>query len=260
MHIYQLGWNWEHPETWAAERPNGHFGLQLILVRTGGRLCMDTKEYRVGKNTLFLVESCLPHSIYAEGQPYADDWIRFSVDPDDAVFMNSLELPFNVPIQMTDDSVSRLIAAAEEIFRSDVPKKNDTLNYILKAILCHIGACAAPQQKHPKNHYDRALDELRREIYDNPAHDWNVPQIAEDLSLSVSHFQRLYKKHFGVSCMNDVFISRMNYAAKLLLQTEYTAKEIAYMCGYQSYENFSRAFTKYACVSPVQYRIRFKES
>lgn len=260
MHIYQLGWNWEHPETLAIERPHGHFGSQIILVRTKGRLRMDQKEYRVEKNTLFLVESCLPHCIYADGEPYADDWIRFTIDQEDAEFIDSLKLQFNVPIQLKDDSISKLIAVGVDIFNSDVVRKNDTLNHLLKAILSHISECSASEFESRPNHYDKELDKIKREIYDDPARDWNIPQIAEYLNVSASHFQRLYKKRFGISCMNDVFISRMQYAKNLLLKTDLSAKEIAFMCGYQSYENFSRSFVKYACISPVQYRSKFKES
>lgn len=260
MHIYMLGWNWEHPDTLAIERPNGHFGSQIILVRSKARLRLGKKEYRVEKNTLFLVESCLPHCIYADGEPYIDDWIRFSIDQEDADFISSLHLPWNVPIPLKDEGISKMIAASVEIFNSDVARKNETLNHIMQAILLHVSQCAVPEQKKRPNYYDEALDRIKREIYDDPSHDWNIPKIAEDLNISASHFQRLYKNRFGVSCMNDVFISRMNYAKKLLLETDYSAKEIAILCGYQNYENFSRSFVKYACVSPVQYRSKFKES
>ena len=40
MVIYQLGWHWEHPDTLAIERPNGHFGTQVLLVQSKGRLIM----------------------------------------------------------------------------------------------------------------------------------------------------------------------------------------------------------------------------
>ena len=260
MHIYMLGWNWKHPDTFAIERPNGHFGMQLILVRSKGRVKMDDKEYRVNKNTAFLVESCLPHCLYADGEEYADDWIRFSIDHEaDGDFMDSLQLEFNVPIVLQDDAISQMIAAGVEIFKSDAAQKNETLNYLLRAILRHISEYVRQPDKRDQNYYTEALDRIRREIYDDPAHDWKIPEIAENLSISVSHFQRLYKKRFGVSCMNDVFISRMNYAKKLLLETDYSAKEIAYMCGYQNYENFSRTFVKYGCISPVQYRSKYKE-
>ena len=120
MHIYMLGWNWKHPDTFAIERPNGHFGMQLILVRSKGRVKMDDKEYRVNKNTAFLVESCLPHCLYADGEEYVDDWIRFSIDHEvDGDFMDSLQLEFNVPIVLQDDAISQMIAAGVEIFKSD---------------------------------------------------------------------------------------------------------------------------------------------
>lgn len=261
MHIYMLGWNWKHSDTLAIERPNGHFGSQIILVRSKGRIIMDDREYHVKKNTVFLVESCLPHCIYADGEEYVDDWIRFSIDQeDDRDFMDSLDLEFNVPIELKDDAVSHMIAAGVEIFQSDVPHKNETLNFMMRTILRHINEYVKPQNKRDSNYYAEALDKLKKEIYEDPSHDWTIPKIAEDLNISVSHFQRLYKKRFGVSCMNDVFISRMNYAKKLLLETEYSAKEIAFMCGYQSYEYFSRSFVKYACVSPAQYRTKFKEA
>lgn len=259
MHIYQIGWNWKHPETFAIERQNGHFGLQIIVVRSKGRLILGTNEYRVEKNTAFIIESCLPHCIYADGEEYADDWVRFSLDKEDNEFIESLNLEFNTPIRLKNDIISNLISTATDIFNSDITVKNETLNYILKAILCHISEYTASTSKKNRNYYDKALDKIKKDIYSNPSDDWSLPRIAEKLNISVSHFQRLYKKRFGVSCINDVFISRMQYAKQLLLQTDYPVKEIAFMCGYQSYEYFSRSFVRYACISPVQYRNKFKE-
>lgn len=260
MHVYQMGWNWKHPETLCIERPNGHFGMQIILVRTKGRLIMGSKEYRVEKNTAFIVESCLPHCIYADGEEYADDWVRFSLETEDSEFIDSLSLEYNVPIKLNDDSVSKLIDAGTEIFNSDISVKNETLNHVMKAILRCISECITPSSGKKHNYYDEELDKIKKEIYDHPAFDWSVPVVADKLNISVSHFQRLYKNKFGISCINDVFNSRMQYAKQLLLNTDYSVKEIAFMCGYQSYEYFSRSFAKYACVSPAQYREKFREN
>ena len=259
MHIYQLGWNWKHPDTLCIERPDGHFGMQIILTRSKGGLKMGSKEYRVEKNTVFIVESCLPHCIYADGEEYIDDWIRFNYDTEDSEFVDSLKLEYNVPIKLTDDSVSKLIAAGTEVFGSDISVKKEILNYIMRSILCCISESIAPSSGKKENYYDKELEKIKKEIYDNPSFDWSVPVVADKLNISVSHFQRLYKNKFGISCINDVFNSRMQYAKQLLLQTDHSVKEIAFMCGYQSYEYFSRSFTKYACVSPVQYREKFKE-
>ena len=102
MYLYQLGWNWKHSADLKIERPNGHFGMQLIVVRTRGRLRMGGAEYRVKPNTAFLVQSCLPHCIYADGEPYADDWIRFSPEQDDHDFLDNLKVRWNEPIQLPE--------------------------------------------------------------------------------------------------------------------------------------------------------------
>ena len=259
MFIYQLGWHWAHAEPFAIERPNGHFGHQIILTRSKGRLKMGDKEYHVEKNTVFIVTSCLPHCIYSDGEEYCDDWIRFSPEQEDIEFFSALSPLMNVPIKLNDDGVSNLIAGAVEIFNSEIPQKKETLHHILCAILTHISASAVPAKKAKHNYYDEELDKLRKQIYDDPGHEWSIPDIADKLSISVSHFQRLYKNRFGVSCMNDVFMSRMDYAKQLLMNTELPANEIAEKCGFNNYEYFSRSFTKYACVSPVKYRSKFKE-
>ncbi len=257
--IYQLGWHWKHPENFVIERPNGHFGSQIILVQSKGRLVMGDIEYHAEKNTAFVVSSCLPHCIYGDGEEYCDDWIRFSLEKEDQEFISSLGLEFNKPVKLNDDGVSKLIAAAEDIFNSAIPNKKTALHHILCAILIHISENAVPVQKKKHNYYDEELDKLKKQIYDDPSHDWNIPEIAEKLNISVSHFQRLYKNRFGVSCMNDVFMSRMEYAKQLLMNTELTANEISEKCGFNNYEYFSRSFAKYACMSPIKYRSKHKE-
>lgn len=258
MFIYQLGWHWTHPADLVIERENGHFGHQILLVQSKGRIKMGEKEYHVEKNTVFLVSSCLPHCIYGDGEEYCDDWIRFSIEQEDQDFISGLGLEFNVPVKLHDDGISKLIAAAEDIFNSSVPQKKSALHHILCSILIHISVNSAPTKK-KHNYYDEELDKLRKNIYDDPAHEWNIPEIAEKLNISVSHFQRLYKNKFGVSCMNDVFMSRMEYAKQLLMNTDLTANDISDKCGFNNYEYFSRSFTKYACMSPVKYRNKYKE-
>ena len=254
MYLYQLGWNWKHSADLKIERPNGHFGMQLIVVRTRGRLRMGGAEYRVKPNTAFLVQSCLPHCIYADGEPYADDWIRFSPEQDDHEFLDNLRVRWNEPIQLPDDSVSKMIAAAESVSKSDLPDKHVILHHMMIAMLLFIEGCDAPRSNEKKNYYDSQLEELRKQIYDNPDRDWNIPEIADTLSISVSHFQRLYKQRYGISCTNDIFMSRMEYAKQLLIETDLSANEIAFRCGYRSYAHFSRSFTKYACDPPAKYR------
>ena len=254
MRIYALGWHWEHTADFEKLRPEGIHGMQIILVQSKARIGMGEKQYQVKPNTAFVVESCFPHSLYADGEPYTDDWIRFDLENDDSQFLSELGIIFNVPIPLRTDIVSRLIAVCEDIYQSEQTEKEAVLRYLLSAIFMQIRSEYNPQEMKQKTHYDTEMERIRQQIYEQPEADRTIEQIAEQLNLSVSHFQRLYKQRFGIPCSKDILTSRMEYAKQLLTTTDLSAIEIAERCGYADYSHFSRVFAKYACVSPAKYR------
>ena len=180
MFIYMLGWHWEHKEGFAIERPDGHFGTQLIVVQSKGRIVMGDREYRVGKNTAFLVKSCMPHCLYSDGEDYCDDWIRFNLEQEDMEFIDGLGLEYNVPINLKDNSISKLIAACEEIFNSDIAEKKAILDSIMRAIILELNGCCSPREKTKHNYYSEEFEKVRREIYAHPEREWNIPDIAAE--------------------------------------------------------------------------------
>ncbi len=254
LRIYALGWHWEHTADFEKLRPDGIHGMQIILVQSKARIGMGDKLYQVEPNTAFVVESCFPHSLYADGEPYTDDWIRFDLENDDIQFLNELGITFNVPIPLASDTVSRLIAVCETVFRTDQAEKDAALRHLLSAIFMQIKSDFAPQETKSRTHYDIEIERIRKQIYSQPAANWNIEQIAEKLNLSVSHFQRLYKQRFGIPCSKDILTSRMEYAKQLLATTDLSAIEVAEKCGYTDYSHFSRVFQKYACEPPSKYR------
>lgn len=259
MYLYQLGWSWKHPADFHIDRPNGLHGMQLLVIKTKARVSIGGHQYNVQPNTAFLIESCMPHTLEADGCEYSDDWIRFTPEQEDHTFIDSLSLTWNMPIVLPDETVSQMIAVCVKLSDAELPDKNPMLHHIMVSILLYLNAQAQPKSARRRHYYDPKLDVLRKRIYSNPAEEWSIPQIAEELCISASHFQRLYKQRFGISCMNDIFMSRMEYAKKLLLETELSAAEIAEQCGFHSYEHFSKSFSKYACMPPARYRAANKD-
>ena len=98
------------------------------------------------------------------------------------------------------------------------------------------------------------LAALRRRIANQPAQDWNVPAMAAQLHISAGYLQLLYKRQFGVSCMDDVIASRVRLAKDYLTHTRMRVQEIAAMCGYNNAEHFSRQFRKLCGATPGQFR------
>ncbi len=101
--------------------------------------------------------------------------------------------------------------------------------------------------------YYRPLVVLRREIYEFPGRSWSLPMCSDRLNVSVTYFQKIYRRTFGVTCMQDIQKSKLDYAKKLLIHTNDTLQIIAERCGYD-YSHFMRLFKKETGITPTEYR------
>ncbi len=124
-------------------------------------------------------------------------------------------------------------------------------------IMSEITELLRAEEKHRYSYseqiYYSALVTLREQIYRHPERDWSLNMCCQKLDMSVSNFQRIYRKTFGASCMHDVQQSKLSYAKKLLLNSTDTLQVIAHKCGYD-YSHFMRSFKKETGMTPTEYR------
>jgi AraC-like DNA-binding protein len=78
----------------------------------------------------------------------------------------------------------------------------------------------------------------------------SIPQLARMVSLSESHFRRLFHQIFGVAPQEYLNSIRINRAKDLIWSGEYTLSEIARRTGFTNIYYFSRAFRKATGVAP----------
>ena len=74
------------------------------------------------------------------------------------------------------------------------------------------------------------------------------------MSLSVPHFQALYKEEFGISCYEDVINARMEKARYYLKNTVLPIKTVAELCGYANDVHFIRQFRQRTGMTAGEYR------
>lgn len=82
----------------------------------------------------------------------------------------------------------------------------------------------------------------------------SVETVAASVSLSPSHFSRLFKARTGYSPHEYIVLRRIDEAKSLLHTTSLSVKQIAFRVGYHSEVNFISSFTAKTGMSPAAFR------
>ena len=105
--------------------------------------------------------------------------------------------------------------------------------------------------------YVRDLRTLCEQIAASPERNWNFRVQAKQLSISESHFRRIFKKSTGLSPVQYLIECRISLAKQLLLTTGMRVNEIGRELHFEDEFHFSRTFKKRVGVSPNKFRGRY---
>lgn len=81
-----------------------------------------------------------------------------------------------------------------------------------------------------------------------------VNTLATIANMSVTHFNRTFKKELGMTPIEYLIAIRLTQAKKLLLRFDYSITDISLKCGFNSNAHFSSTFQKKLGLTPTEYR------
>lgn len=88
--------------------------------------------------------------------------------------------------------------------------------------------------------------------FNNP--NLRITELAQESNMSTSAFGHFFKKCTNKSFTQFVVDLRLGHASKLLLDSNLTISEIAFVSGFNNIANFNRLFKKNKFLTPKQYR------
>jgi len=91
-------------------------------------------------------------------------------------------------------------------------------------------------------------------IQTNLDKDLNIKVTADYIGMSIGYFSRFFSKTFQCSFTEYLTRSRINFAAKLLKDTDMQIIDICYSSGFSSPNQFNRVFKKEMKMTPSEYR------
>lgn len=220
-----------------------------------GSVLLEGKRYPVKANEGMLIQPNRTFAIEAdEFDPWVCFWLAFDGSSAaaclEALGLGAEQEPFRC------DSAA-LCALAEEAQRLRAPGLEN--EFLLQSLLYRFFACFArsvPERSElaPSDreslHVRRAAEFIRTHYADGIS----VADVAKHVLLNRSYLSTLFQRVLGTSPQDYLARYRLSRAEEHLLSSDATVATIAYSCGYQDPQVFSKAFRNRYGLTPAKYR------
>jgi PAS domain S-box-containing protein len=112
----------------------------------------------------------------------------------------------------------------------------------------------ADEEFHPFRKMIKVIDYLQNHYKE----ELNIDLLADLSHLSKSQFHRSFKKLFRMPPLQFVLKLRIQLSTKMLRETNHNISEIAYECGFNDQNYFTRSFSKACGMTPSVFRRKFR--
>lgn len=246
--IHFVGYSAVHPSDFHYETTTSPGQYTLLLVSTPVQFLLEGQwqEYPAGTAILYAPGYLISYRACRE--IYQNDWIRFSTDDPLVTQFPLMGTPFPVSDTEYCHLLLKLLTWETSLASAD---SDLSVSNLLQVLFLRLRQDTARQAA---TSHSSQLFRLRKKIYNSPQHPWSISAMAQELHLSSGYLQILYRKMFGVSCMDDVIAGRIRKAREQLAYTEKPVSEIADACGYHNIEHFCRQFRQQTGTTPSAFR------
>lgn len=236
------------------------FSQNKFYFITSGRCTIHFKErsYEGKPGRWFFIPAGVLHAYENDkSEPFRKHWIHFDIDNDDSKLINMLNLPFFVDVNL--EEVEEMFYKLERIAETNEVSKC----FLTKACLFELFAKYISVADCGRYFVEKTKDEMLNKalvyIEENMNGEISVEQLAEICHLHPTHFIRIFKKRTGVTPARFIKGKRLEYAKKLVEETELSLSEIGERIGCANPASFSKMYKTFYGVSPKRYRANLRE-
>jgi len=227
----------------------------LHYARNGkGRLFIGDRKYRVHAGDFFLIPANVNTKYYPDkADPWRYFWICFS---EDSLFdaNSSLGLSENEPVRhaASPQTVTALFDSLFEPNESRTDLYYKTLVTLMEIMRSEHSQSTSPL---PTVAGDEAAERIKNIIdlnYTRP--DFSIHHISPMLYTSQRHLGRIFKTETGTTPISYLMKLRLEHAAELLRERDYSVRELAENSGFDNEAYFMRCFKKNFGMTIKEYR------
>jgi AraC-like DNA-binding protein len=248
------------------------FDYEFVLVLAGeGQVIFDHRSYKLGPHGLFFIAPFLPHRIETPGGLLCDHVaVHFDFAPNvpfasrqlsrrapyEVRLPGALQIPPRIAL-MANDIVEREFLELIEARSSGTAWANLKATACLQRILAALfERVEAERTRGSAEHYRNRvrIERVLSHVGQHLAEPTNSATLARIGSMSLSHFNRLFREWTGYSPLDYLRRQRIARARQLLADVDLSIKEVAARSGFKDPYHFSKAFRQLDGLSPSQFR------
>ena len=237
-----------------------------VVINTHGTRVIGDSEKEFSGLDFVMIGPFIPHVWKSTKEENHVVTIQFSPELLDYPIMNKrLFLPIK---QLLEDSRQGLqfYGPDAERIKDEIVELTRIQGFQTATMFLNIlnSLAHAPRRKLVSNMYEsenlihqsksRRISKVCRHIEENISHKISLSDAARLVNMSDSAFSHFFKKQTSISFITYVNNLRVAKACDLLANTNLSASEICYDCGFNNKSNFIRLFTKRKNMTPIEYR------
>ena len=237
-----------------------HYALHYVYEGEG-IVTIDGKEHTVGENSLFLLSPDV-HIRYkpASEHPWRYAWIEFFGTDVGSILEHIVFCDGSIFVCEEPDVFKELFVEILNLSRQEnVASYLGLTAALLKVLQGMVNESKKGRDEQENSGYKRlqpVIDYINRHYYESEC---TPRSIAEKFGYTLSYFSRVFRREFNQPVSTYIIHLRVNQACMLLMHTDFSVSEIAYMVGYSLPFYFSSQFRKMKDCSPSEFRKHVKE-
>lgn len=235
--------------------PHLHYHIELALVHSGkSRLHVDTETYDVDGGDVFIV---FPNQVHSIETLEKENYILLIVNPDiiselTKAFTSSVPVSNIIKGAAKDEELGRLAERISELYRADVPYRNEMIRGYLLAFFGRLLGMTEVRDIRSKE--SDMLGTILNFCIDNASRPLTLDVLERELHISKYHISHVMNSRLHMGFNDYVNSIRVSNACKYLAKTDKSVTEISDLVGFNTMRTFNRAFFKQLGMTPSQYR------
>ncbi|MEG0126637.1 MAG: AraC family transcriptional regulator [Clostridia bacterium] len=258
-------------DTEVVQYTHWHDELELFFIEDGGTLFRaNSTQAILYKNDFALIRSGVIHgAVKIKDQPcrfcaivFRSDFLASQqADVIEGLLarLTSTERGWATFTQSDSPLQAKVSALVHDVVKA-YQRHHDAYELLIKAKLLEILYCFLQAGESAEDMSTIAQPDVmpikRALLYirENHSQSLCVDELAQLLSMSVGHFERLFKHFVGETPFSYLIRYRIQMSMRLLEESNQTVSEIAIETGFHDFSYFGKCFRKYCGISPRDYR------